>query len=357
MMTALDIPRLPVRLEGVSKAFGTVRVLENLSLNVQPGEFLVLLGESGCGKTTALRIIAGLETASAGRIVIGHRDVTNVLPKGRNVAMVFQSYALYPHKTVAENIGYPLTVKGVPPAERERRVREVAAQVRLDQLLDRYPRQLSGGQRQRVALARAMVRRPSVFLMDEPLSNLDAKLRGHMRSELKHMQHELGITTIYVTHDQIEAMTLAHRVAILDKGMLQQLASPAEIYNDPANLFVAGFIGAPPMNLIQGSLHDGQFETVGARVPTMVKASLAACVLGVRPEDCRIVADGQGAISGAIYATELVGDHALATVSVGPSTVTVKAPKDFSAEIGVQVSVAVEPRSVFVFDAGGARVR
>jgi multiple sugar transport system ATP-binding protein len=358
-MTAVrDSPRLPVRLEGVSKAFGAVRVLENLSLDVWPGEFLVLLGESGCGKTTALRIVAGLEAASAGRIVIGDRDVTNVLPKSRNVAMVFQSYALYPHKTVAENIGYPLTVKGVPRAERERRVREVAAQVRLEQLLDRYPRQLSGGQRQRVALARAMVRRPAVFLMDEPLSNLDAKLRGHMRSELKHMQHEIGITTIYVTHDQIEALTLAHRVGILDKGVLQQLASPAAIYNDPANLFVAGCIGSPPMNLIQGRLHDGLFETEGARVPTSVRASFAACVLGVRPEDCRIVADGQGAISGAIYATELVGDHALATVSVGRSTVTVKAPKDFAAEIGAKVGVAVEPRSVFVFDAAsGARVR
>jgi multiple sugar transport system ATP-binding protein len=194
--------------------------------------------------------------------------------------------------------------------------------------------------------------------MDEPLSNLDAKLRGHMRSELKHMQHELGITTIYVTHDQIEAMTLAHRVAILDKGVLQQLASPAEIYNDPANLFVAGFIGSPPMNLIKGRLHDGLFDTEGARVPTSVRASLAACVLGVRPEDCRIVAYGQGAISGAIYAIELVGDHALATVSVGRSTMTVKAPKDFSAEIGAKVGVAVEPSTVFVFNsASGARVR
>jgi multiple sugar transport system ATP-binding protein len=194
--------------------------------------------------------------------------------------------------------------------------------------------------------------------MDEPLSNLDAKLRGHMRSELKHMQHKLGITTIYVTHDQIEAMTLAHRVAILDKGTLQQLGSPAAIYNDPDNLFVAGFIGSPPMNLIPGGLHDGLFETNGARVPTLVRASLARSVLGVRPEDCRIMADGEGPISGTIYSTELVGDHALATVSVGGSTAAVKAPRDFTAEIGAKVGVAVEPRSVFVFDAAsGARVR
>jgi multiple sugar transport system ATP-binding protein len=179
-----------------------------------------------------------------------------------------------------------------------------------------------------------------------------------MRSELKHMQHQLGITTIYVTHDQVEAMTLAHRVAILDRGVVQQLSTPAAIYNDPANLFVAGFIGSPPMNLIQGRLHDGLFETEGANVPTSVNGSLAACVLGVRPEDCRIVADGPGSISGAIYATELVGDHALATVSLCRSTVTVKAPKDFSAEIGAKVGVEVEPRSVFVFDAAtGARVR
>ncbi len=228
-------------------------------MQIEPGEFLVLLGASGSGKTTALRILSGLETATAGRVLIGDRDVTDILPKYRDISMVFQSYALYPHKTVAENIGFPLKVRKVPQAEQDVQIRDAAAQVQLGELLHRYPRELSGGQRQRVALARAIIRRPSVFLMDEPLSNLDAKLRGHMRAELKHMQEKLGITTIYVTHDQIEAMTLAHRVAILERGVLQQLATPAEIYNNPANLFVAQFIGSPPMNVVEGALEGKEF--------------------------------------------------------------------------------------------------
>src|SRR6476620_978651 len=222
---------MTVVLDKIAKSFGAVKVLHELDLEVKDGEFLVLLGASGSGETTALRMIAGLETVSNGRILIAGRDVTEVLPKNRDVAMVFQSYALYPHKTVAENIGYPLKIRRIPRAEMNQRVREVADQVQLTPYLDRYPRQLSGGQRQRVALARAMVRRPSVFLMDEPLSNLDAKLRGHMRSELKRLQADLGVTTIYVTHDQIEAMTLAHRVAVMNRGVVQQIASPRRIYD------------------------------------------------------------------------------------------------------------------------------
>ena len=244
---------MTVRLDKVAKSFGPVKVLHELDLDVKDGEFLVLLGASGSGKTTALRMIAGLETTTSGTITIAGRDVTHILPKYRDVAMVFQSYALYPHKTVAENIGYPLKVRKLPKPEMEARIKDVADQVQLGPYLARYPRQLSGGQRQRVALARAMVRRPKVFLMDEPLSNLDAKLRGHMRAELKHMQHQQGVTTIYVTHDQVEAMTLAHRVALLEGGKLQQLDTPSKIYNDPANLFVAGFIGSPPMNIVHGS--------------------------------------------------------------------------------------------------------
>ena len=259
---------MTVRLDKVAKSFGTVKVLHDLDLDVAEGEFLVLLGASGSGKTTALRMIAGLETVTSGVITIAGRDVTNVLPKNRDVAMVFQSYALYPHKTVAENIGYPLKIRGLAQAERDAAVRDVAAQVQLGALLDRYPRQLSGGQRQRVALARAMVRRPKAFLMDEPLSNLDAKLRGHMRAELKHMQHSLGITTIYVTHDQVEAMTLAHRVALLEDGKLMQLDTPRTIYNDPANLFVAGFIGSPPMNMMRGALEDGSFVKQSVKIAT-----------------------------------------------------------------------------------------
>ncbi|MES1151643.1 MAG: ATP-binding cassette domain-containing protein, partial [Dongia sp.] len=250
---------MQVTLRDIYKSFGEVEVVKGLTLEVADGEFVVLLGPSGCGKTTALRMVAGLESVTAGQISIGDRDVTHVLPKYRDVAMVFQSYALYPHMTVAENIGYPLKLRDTPKPERDARIGEAAGKVHLEDYLDRYPRQLSGGQRQRVALARAIVRRPSLFLMDEPLSNLDAKLRGYMRSELKRLQADLGVTTIYVTHDQIEAMTLAHRVAVMNKGVVQQIAPPRQIYDDPANLFVAGFIGSPAMNMIAGKMEGNTF--------------------------------------------------------------------------------------------------
>jgi multiple sugar transport system ATP-binding protein len=351
-------PGVPVSFDKVQKSFGAVRVLEELNLQVQPGEFLVLLGASGSGKTTALRILSGLETATEGRVRIGDRDVTDVLPKYRDISMVFQSYALYPHKTVGENIGFPLKVRRVNPVEREVAVREAAAQVQLETLLHRYPRELSGGQKQRVALARAIIRRPSVFLMDEPLSNLDAKLRGHMRAELKFMQQTLGITTIYVTHDQVEAMTLAHRVAILEKGVLQQLATPSEIYNNPANLFVAQFIGSPPMNIVKGSLEGDAFMAHDAKIKTPVKGKLASAVLGVRPEDCSVVAPTKGSIKGTVYTTELIGDHTLVTIKVDKDFVAVKAAKDFTAKAGEIAGVAFAKENLFVFDAGtGVRVR
>jgi multiple sugar transport system ATP-binding protein len=351
-------PGIPVRFDNVQKYFGTVKVLEEFNLDIMPGEFLVLLGASGSGKTTALRILSGLEVATGGRVLIGERDVTNILPKYRDISMVFQSYALYPHKTVAENIGFPLKVRKVPKDVQDKAIREAAAQVQLETLLDRYPRELSGGQRQRVALARAIIRRPSAFLMDEPLSNLDAKLRGHMRAELKHMQNELGITTIYVTHDQIEAMTLAHRVAILERGVLQQLATPAEIYNDPANLFVAQFIGSPPMNILQGSLEGNTLRAGGSTITVPVKNRLAKAVLGVRSEDCSVTAPSRGVIRGDIYATELIGDHTLVTVRSEGGMMTVKAAKDFVARPGENVGIALDRRQLFVFDGEtGMRVR
>ena len=347
-----------VSFDKIKKSFGAVKVLEELNLDVKPGEFLVLLGASGSGKTTALRILSGLETATEGRVRIGDRDVTDVLPKYRDISMVFQSYALYPHKTVGENIGFPLKVRKVNPAEREVAVREAAAQVQLETLLHRYPRELSGGQKQRVALARAIIRRPSVFLMDEPLSNLDAKLRGHMRAELKFMQQSLGITTIYVTHDQVEAMTLAHRVAILEKGVLQQLATPSEIYNNPANLFVAQFIGSPPMNIVKGSLDGDTFMAQDAKIKTPVKGKVASAVLGVRPEDCSVVAPAKGSIKGTVYTTELIGDHTLVTIKVDKDFVAVKAAKDFTAKPGEIAGVAFAKENLFVFDAAsGARLR
>jgi multiple sugar transport system ATP-binding protein len=347
-----------VSLRGIGKAFGDVRVLRDLTLDVHPGEFLVLLGESGCGKTTALRIIAGLETASEGQVLIGDDEVTQRLPKDRDVAMVFQSYALYPHKTVAQNIAYPLSVRRLQKAEIDARVQEVAQSVQLAHLLGRYPRQLSGGQRQRVALARAMVRRPSVFLMDEPLSNLDAKLRGHMRAELKHMQYELGITTLYVTHDQIEAMTLAHRVALMDRGVLRQLDTPARIYSDPANLFVAGFIGSPPMNFLKGRLANGVFEAPGARVPASSTLADIEVILGVRPEDCMLVELVQAQLQGRIYSIELIGDHTLVTIKIEEQEVVVKAPNTFTGEMGGSIGLRINPERVFLFQThSGARIR
>jgi len=347
-----------VVLSNIYKSFGHVEVVKGLNLEIEDGEFLVLLGPSGCGKTTALRMVAGLESVTSGRILIGNRDVTDVLPKYRDIAMVFQSYALYPHMTVAENIGYPLKLRGVGRAERDVQIREAAGKVHLDELLDRVPRQLSGGQRQRVALARAIVRRPSLFLMDEPLSNLDAKLRGHMRSELKRLQNDLGITTIYVTHDQVEAMTLAHRVAVMNKGVVQQIARPRDIYDDPANLFVAGFIGSPAMNAIHGALAEGVFVAGGNRIQTGVPGNNDKAVLGIHAEDCRISTQHNGALPAEIYTTELIGDHTLVTAKLGEDLLAIKAAKDFDAPIGSPIGLELPREKQFVFDAdSGARIR
>ena len=261
--------------------------------------------------------------------------MTDVAPKNRDIAMVFQSYALYPHMSVAENIAYPLKVRKLPRAEIDKQVRDVAAQVQLDQLLERFPRQLSGGQRQRVALARAIVRRPAVFLMDEPLSNLDAKLRGHMRAELKHMQHQLGIATIYVTHDQVEAMTLGHRVAVLNHGRLQQIDTPHRIYDDPGNIFVAGFVGSPPMNFVPGALAAGRFQSGEGSLPVNSRAEREEVQLGLRPEDCRVVADRSAdCLAGTIYSIELIGDHVLVTCQIAGASLVIKAEKSFTGEIG-----------------------
>ena len=341
-----------VRFTNVTKKFGSFVAVANLNLDIVDKEFLVLLGPSGCGKTTTMRMVAGLEEVTAGDIYIAADRVNDVLPKYRDVAMVFQSYALYPHLTVADNIGYPLKIRKVPPAERQRQVEEVARRVELDKLLGRLPKELSGGQRQRVALARAIIRTPRVFLMDEPLSNLDAKLRVQMRAELKHLQHELQVTMIYVTHDQIEAMTLAHRVAVMNNGVIEQLDTPKEIYNNPRTLFVAGFIGSPPMNLIEGEVKGGVFSGVGLRVEGFGGVNVKRAVLGVRPEDVQVVGAREVGVNmtAPIYSSELTGESTLVSVQSGDRLVTMRADKNFAGDIDHEIGVKVATERAFLFD-------
>jgi multiple sugar transport system ATP-binding protein len=266
--------------------------VDALDLLVEDGEFMVLVGPSGSGKTTALRMLAGLEEVDAGAVLIGGRDVTDVPPKERDVSMVFQNYALYPYLTVAANIGFPLRIAHVKKAERDRRVREVATMLGLEEYLERKPGQLSGGQRQRVAMGRAIVRLPSVFLMDEPLSNLDAKLRVQMRADIAALQSDFGITTVYVTHDQSEAMTLGHRVAVLRDGLLQQCDAPRVLYERPANTFVAGFIGSPSMNLCTMPLSNGKVTLGGIPIPVPRRPETGSVVVGFRPESLELASDG-----------------------------------------------------------------
>ena len=342
-----------VAFKDVVKRFGTFTAIPDLTLEVRDREFLVLLGPSGCGKTTTMRMIAGLEEATAGDVFIGDVRVNGVLPKYRDVAMVFQSYALYPHFSVEENIGYPLKIRKIPKGERDRLVLEAARKVELENLLARRPRELSGGQRQRVALARAIVRTPRVFLMDEPLSNLDAKLRVQMRAELKHLQRELQVTTVYVTHDQIEAMTLADRVAVMCEGVIEQLGTPKEVYNNPRTLFVAGFIGSPPMNLVPGSVENGVFSGSDLRIEGLGQVTAQEAVMGVRPEDVEVVdADAPDAnVVKPIYASELTGESTLVTVRTGDVLFNVRTDKDFEGEIDEPVGVRINFGKVYLFDA------
>ncbi|MDA0856246.1 MAG: ABC transporter ATP-binding protein [Proteobacteria bacterium] len=338
-----------VTLKGITKRWNEFVAVRDLSLLIEDQEFLVLLGPSGCGKTTTMRMIAGLEEPTLGDVFIGERKVNDDLPKDRDIAMVFQNYGLYPHLSVYENIRYPLKVRKVPKSLHSEKVRQAAEKVQLDHLLERKPRELSGGQRQRVALARAIVRTPTVFLMDEPLSNLDAKLRVTMRAELKHLQHELKITTVYVTHDQIEAMTLADRVAVMDHGIISQLGPPEEIYNDPANLFVAGFIGSPPMNLMKGKLHDNNFQHPNFSISINHEANLEEATLGIRPEDLILCAAQKGVLQGTVYAHELTGESTLTTINVGPDRLTIRGPKEFKINIDEAVGVQFEASKCFLF--------
>jgi multiple sugar transport system ATP-binding protein len=337
-----------IRLKNLTKRWGQVVGVKTLSLDIADGEFLVLLGPSGCGKTTTMRMVAGLEDASAGEIWIGDRQVNDVDPKDRDIAMVFQSYGLYPTMTVYENIRFPLKVRKVPLAEHDARVRRAAQTVELLELLDRKPAALSGGQRQRVALARAIVRQPKVFLMDEPLSNLDAKLRVSTRAQIKNLHHELKTTTIYVTHDQIEAMTLADRVVVMSRGEVQQVGTPLQIYDLPANTFVAAFIGNPAMNLLDGVLENGTFRTDRVVIPGFAGFASGPVTLGFRAEDATIAPTGE--ISAPVYSMELLGDSSMVTLHVGAGRAAIKAAKDFTVAIGATLSASVPARICQLFD-------
>jgi multiple sugar transport system ATP-binding protein len=318
-----------IEFRNVTKHFGGASVVDDLSLEIRDGEFVVLLGPSGCGKTTTLRMLAGLETVTSGDIFIEGERVNDVPTQHRDLAMVFQSYALYPHMTIAENIGYPLRVRKFDKTERAERVNRVAAMLEIESLLDRKPRQLSGGERQRVALARAIVREPRAYLMDEPLSNLDARLRVQMRGELKRLQHQLGTTTIYVTHDQAEAMTLASRVAVMRKGQLQQFDTPMNIYNSPANRFVAEFVGSPSMNFIEGE----------------------GLTIGIRPEHIQVFSEPRdGAIEASVYVTELMGNETFVFLSVGANKLIARAPADFRAEVESKVWLQLATDKAHYFD-------
>jgi len=338
-----------VRFEAVSKRFGAHAALRAVDLDVQSGECLVLLGPSGCGKTTLLRLLAGLEAADAGRIWIGDREVGNLEPAARDVAMVFQNYALYPHFTVFENIAFPLRARGVSTSEIEGRVRAAAARVALEALLERHPAQLSGGQQQRVALARAIVRNPAVYLMDEPLSNLDAQLRLQTRTELKRLHQELGTTIVYVTHDQAEAMTLGTRIAIMQQGSIVQVGAPLDLYRSPDNTFVAQFLGSPPINLLP-------IDGLGAQ-GSSVRALPGSTQAGIRPEDVQVsVSRGGGSIEGVARVLEPMGSESLLTVELGATRVVARVAPDVRVEPGQQVWIRLPADRILHFDGEGRRI-
>ena len=339
-----------VSLAHLTKRFGADGpALDDLQLDVAPGEFLVLLGPSGCGKTTVLRLIAGLEEPSGGDIAIDGVRVNDLPPKDRDVAMVFQNYALYPHLSVRENIAFPLVMRRTPKAEARRRVEEVAAALELTPLLARRPAQLSGGERQRVALGRAIVRQPKVFLFDEPLSNLDAKLRVQMRAELVRLHRRLGATMVYVTHDQVEAMTMGQRIAILYRGVLQQIGTPSEIYARPANVFVAAFIGAPGMNVLGAQGHGGTEAQGHGRAEVYS--------VGFRPEDARLVAESDGDFAGVVALVEPLGPEALVHVRLDAGeTAVVRVREGRVPVVEERVGLAVPPERMHAFGADGRRL-
>ena len=346
-----------VDIKGLTKTYGNQAVVDDLTLTLPDGSLTVLVGPSGCGKSTTLRIVAGLETADGGTVSIGGRDVTAESPRTRDIAMVFQNYALYPQLTVAGNIAFPLRNNGVGKDEAARRAADAAERVGITALLDRKPRQLSGGQQQRVAIARALVRTPKLFLFDEPLSNLDAKLRVELRSEIRRLQQDSGITALYVTHDQEEAMTIADQLVVLDAGTIAQVGTPEELYRRPATTFVAGFIGSPSTNLVDGTLSDGVFEADGVRFA--VPGSLGRVTLGVRPEDVLVAPSSHG--DAAVEVVELLGPRYVFIVKAGAHRLTAVVEAATVAGwgrtpvLGDAVTVDVRADRVHLFDAESGR--
>ena len=350
-------------LEGVSKRFGSVLAVDGVDLDVEHGEFVVFVGPSGCGKSTMLRVISGLESVTAGRILIGGRDVTNVAPSRRGVAMVFQSYALFPHLTAAENIGFGLRLARVPTDEIARRVGEVAATLQIEALLGRYPRELSGGQRQRVAIGRSIIRDPQVFLFDEPLSNLDAALRVRMRLEIARLRDRLDATMVYVTHDQTEAMTLADRIVVFDHGRIEQVGAPEELYDAPANRFVAGFIGAPAMNFIPAAIEAGdggepqvRFGRVSLPARRLRDATPGPVTLGVRPEHLSIASAAEADFRGRVEIVEKLGAESLAYLQTAFSAepVTIRISEEGGIRPGEEVPVRIARERFHLFGESGA---
>jgi multiple sugar transport system ATP-binding protein len=348
-----------VAIRDVRKAFGTTAVIHGVDISILDGEFVVLVGPSGCGKSTLLRMIAGLENITGGEIAIGDRVVNNVPPKERDIAMVFQNYALYPHMTVADNMAFSMKLRGAPKEEIESRVKRAAEILGLNVLLERYPRQLSGGQRQRVAMGRAIVRDPQVFLFDEPLSNLDAKLRVQMRTEIKELHQRLKTTTVYVTHDQIEAMTMADKIVVMHDGIVEQIGAPLDLYDKPANIFVAGFIGSPAMNFLKGKVHvngTGMFEgPQGIRLPIVnAPAGIngADVVYGIRPEHFTLAEDGSGEGAEAeIIVIEPTGSETQVFANLGGEEVVAVFRERHQFEPGEKIRLRPDPQFVHLFDA------
>ena len=339
-----------IELQNVTKTWGKTVAVGNVSFTVDEGRFLVLLGPSGCGKSTTLRMIAGLEDTTAGRILIAGEDMTHVPPAQRHVSMVFQSYALFPHIDVRQNILFGLNVRKVPAAEKEARLKRVAELVGLASLLDRKPAQLSGGQRQRVALARAIVAENRICLMDEPLSNLDAKLRHEMRVEIRALQQRLGMTVVYVTHDQAEAMSMADRIILMRDGDIEQEGTPDELYSSPATMFAAGFIGTPPMNLL--ALADGPQGAViaGGDGPAVLEGGGAGLTLGIRPEHVVIEARGEGGIPARLTASDYLGADTVVTARVGGQTINARVPGHYALSADQEVRLRWAAQALHVFD-------